>query len=80
MSNIQYGSVLDLPIQRQREIAKRNNMTLEEWQDITKESLKRSKEFTDKLTEGEVTPAVQAFLDRCDSETVGFGSNANNHK
>lgn len=65
-------SVLELPIEKQRKMAKRSNMSLEEWQEDVRETLRLAKEFTAQLTEGEVTEEVQAYLDRCDSQTVGF--------
>lgn len=47
--DLQEGSVLDLPIERQKQIAKEMSMELEEWQAMTKRNLAEMQAFIDEL-------------------------------
>lgn len=52
------GSVLDLPIERQREIATMTGKPLEQWRKDVAESLKRGREFAERCVANTIDPAT----------------------
>jgi len=73
------GSVLDHPVEKQREYAARSGLSLEQWREETLEALKRADEFTARLDADEtrledLSPvereAWERFQARVDDETL----------
>lgn len=69
-------SILDLPIERQREIAKKRNMSFDDWVAETRRSLDRCRAFSQELDankgirpEGMTEEDVARFQKKIDSGT-----------
>ena len=69
-------SVLDLPIERQRQMADEEGMTLEQWRKDVAESLERGRKFAEQCIANAIDPdtltpeelaAEDQFQDRIDS-------------
>lgn len=80
MIKLQTGSVLDLPIERQRELAAEEGKTLEVWRQETREWLdmmnKASEEFTARAKGKNISPEIREhFLDKMASATHERHSN-----